>query len=336
MAEREPATRATAKSRAEEAHREEKIRMGISSCLLGEQVRYDGGHKRDAFLVDTLGAYVEWVPVCPEVECGLPVPREAMRLEGDPEAPRLVTSRTRRDLTRQMQTWARRRVGELASEGLCGFVFKSKSPSSGMERIKVYDPSGNARKVGVGMFAREFMNRFPLLPREEEGRLHDPGLRENFIERIFTLKRYRDMLEGGRSRGRLVAFHTDHKVLLMSHSPELARELGGLVARAKQLDPSALFDRYEAGMLKALRLQATVKKNSNALQHMMGHLKRLLPAPEKQELLGIIGGYRKNLLPLIVPITMLNHYADKYEVGYLQRQTYLHPHPLELKLRNHA
>ena len=178
----------------------EKIKLGISTCLLGENVRYDGGHKLDRFLTDTLGQYVEYVPVCPEVECGLPIPRESMHLEGDPETPRLLTTRTKQDMTDRMVQWARNRVSELEKEGLYGFIFKSDSPSSGMERIKVYNEKGMPVKKGVGIFARTFMDHFPLLPVEEEGRLHDPNLRENFIERIFTLKRWREALTKKESR----------------------------------------------------------------------------------------------------------------------------------------
>jgi uncharacterized protein YbbK (DUF523 family) len=163
----------------------EKIRLGISSCLLGEPVRYDGGHKHDAYLTDALGRFVEWIPVCPEVECGLPVPREAMRLEGDPASPRLVAIRTHLDHTERMLAWARRRVEELAAGGLSGFVFKANSPSCGREGVPVYDARGTAQEIGVGLFARLFMERFPHLPVEDEERLHDPALRENFIERIF-------------------------------------------------------------------------------------------------------------------------------------------------------
>ena len=187
-----------------------KIKLGISTCLLGENVRYDGGHKLDRFITDTLGQYVEYVPVCPEVECGLPIPREFMHLEGDLESPRLVTSRTKQDMTERMVTWAKRRVVELEKKGICGFIFKSDSPSSGMERIKVYNEKGMPVKKGVGVFAKIFMNHFPLLPVEDEGRLHDPKLRENFVERIFILKRWREVLTKKETRGNLVAFHTQH------------------------------------------------------------------------------------------------------------------------------
>ena len=212
---------------------ERKIKLGISTCLLGENVRFDGGHKLDRFLTDTLGQYVEYVPVCPEVECGLPVPRESMHLEGDPDSPRLVTSRTKQDMTEKMVNWARRRVGELEKEALMGFIFKSDSPSSGMERVRVYNEKGMPVKKGVGMFARVFMEHFPLLPAEDEGRLHDPRLRDNFIERIFTLARWREVLAKGMTRGNLVDFHTRHKLLILSHNPKHYQMMGKLVARAK-------------------------------------------------------------------------------------------------------
>ncbi|MGZ3559068.1 MAG: DUF523 domain-containing protein, partial [Thermodesulfobacteriota bacterium] len=170
----------------------EKIKLGVSTCLLGENVRYDGGHKLDRFLTNTLGQYFDYVPICPEVECGLPVPRESMHLEGNPDSPHLVTSYTKQDMTNRMVRWASKRVAELQTEDLCGFIFKSNSPSSGMERIRVYNEKGIAAKKGVGIFARIFMDHFPLLPVEDEGRLHDPELRENFIERIFALKRWRE------------------------------------------------------------------------------------------------------------------------------------------------
>lgn len=172
-----------------------KIRLGISACLLGETVRYDGGHALDRFLRDTLGKYIQYVPVCPEVECGFGVPREALRLVGNPKRPRLVTSCTVIDHTDRMEIWAAMRVAELDHEELSGFIFKSRSPSSGMERVKVYDDRGLLRKIGVGIFARMFMEHFPLLPVEENDRLHDPILRENFINRIFAYRRYRQIRE---------------------------------------------------------------------------------------------------------------------------------------------
>lgn len=314
----------------------DKIRLGISTCLLGEQVRYDGGHKWDRFITGTLGKYVDFVPVCPEVECGLGIPREAMRLVGDPAQPHLVTVRSGVDHTERMLTWARQRVVSLEQEGLCGFIFKSDSPSSGMERVKVYGPSGSPTKTGVGLFARTFMEHFPLLPVEEEGRLHDPKLRENFIEAIFTLKRWREMLAENRSRGSLVDFHTRHKLLLRSHSLEHLRQMGKLVAQAATLPIPDLFESYQKLLLAALGRKTTTKKNTDVLYHLMGYFKGDLSPDEKRELREIIDLYHGGLMPLIVPVTLINHYVRKYDQPYLKGQWYLEPHPIELQLRNHV
>jgi uncharacterized protein YbgA (DUF1722 family)/uncharacterized protein YbbK (DUF523 family) len=314
----------------------EKIKLGISSCLLGEKVRYDGGHKLDRFLTDTLGRYVEYVPVCPEVECGLPVPREAMHLEGNPDSPRLFTIRTQQDMTERMVQWARKRVVELEIENLCGFIFKSDSPSSGMERVKIYNEKGMPVKKGVGIFAKIFMNHFPLLPVEDEGRLHDPELRENFIERIFTLRRWREVLSKKENRGILVEFHTKHKLLILSHNPKHYQMLGKLVAKAKEISMKELYQQYQAILMEALQLKTTPKKNANVLQHMMGYFREQLSSDEKRELLEVIENYRKEYIPLIVPTTLINHYVRKYDQPYLKEQVYLNPHPLELQLRNHV
>jgi uncharacterized protein YbgA (DUF1722 family)/uncharacterized protein YbbK (DUF523 family) len=314
----------------------EKIKLGISTCLLGENVRYDGGHKLDRFLTDTLGRYVEYVPVCPEVECGLPIPRESMHLEGDPDSPRLVTTRTKQDMTDRMVQWARKRVIDLDKEGLCGFIFKSDSPSSGMERIKVYNEKGMPVKKGVGIFAKIFMDHFPLLPVEEEGRLHNTNLRENFIERIFALKRWREILSKKESRGILVEFHTKHKLLILSHSPKHYQMMGKLVAKAKEIPIKELYQQYQAILMESLYLKTSPKKNANVLQHMMGYFREQLSSDEKQELLEVIENYRQEYTPLIVPITLIQHYVRKYDQPYLKEQVYLHPHPSELQLRNHV
>jgi uncharacterized protein YbgA (DUF1722 family)/uncharacterized protein YbbK (DUF523 family) len=315
----------------------EKITLGISTCLLGENVRYDGGHKHDRFLTDTLGKYVTYRPVCPEVECGLGVPRESMRLVGDPESPHLITIRTRQDHTERMVRWARQRVAELEKEKLCGFIFKSDSPSSGMERVKVYKDAGMPQKNGVGVFARIFMEHFPLMPVEDEGRLHDPLIRENFIERIFTLKRWVESVRTGRSRGHLVDFHTRHKLLILSHSEKHERIMGRMVAQgADRSSLDDVYQQYQALLMEALRLKATPKKNSNVLQHMMGYFKQQLSFDEKKELQEIIDQFRLGYLPLVVPVTLIGHYVRKYDQPYLKMQVYLNPHPLDLQMRNHV
>ncbi len=316
--------------------RMERLKLGISSCLLGEPVRYDGGHRLDRFLRDTLGRYVEFVPVCPEVECGFGVPRESMHLEGDPSAPALITSRTKRDLTDRMLSWAHKRVAELEQLNLCGFIFKSNSPSSGMERVKVIGKNGMPRKIGTGLFAGVFMKHLPVIPVEDDGRLNDPMLRESFIERIFVMKRWRETVEDSGNVGSLVAFHSCHKLLIMAHSAPHTAALGRLVAGAAAIQGDELFRQYRTLLMEALKLRSTVKKNTNVLQHLMGYFKKQLSPDEKQELLEVIEHYHQEHFPLIVPITLIKHYVRKYEQPYLQDQYYLNPHPVELRLRNHA
>jgi len=313
-------------------------RVGVSRCLLGEAVRYDGGHKLDRFLTDVLAPFVAFVPVCPEVECGLSVPREAMRLVGDPAAPRLLTVKNKLDLTERMDRWAEAKVAELAGADLCGFVFKYGSPSSGMSRVKVYPENGGAPALkGRGLFAARLMDALPLLPVEDEGRLNDPVLRENFIERVFVMHRWRRLVgDKGFSLGALVDFHTRHKLLVMAHSVVHYRSLGRLVAHGADLPPAELQSAYLSGLMEALRLPATIKKNVNVLEHVMGYFKRSLSPDEKQELLEILAAYAQELLPLIVPVTLLNHYVRKFGESYLAGQWYLRPHPAELKLRNHV
>jgi uncharacterized protein YbgA (DUF1722 family) len=235
-----------------------------------------------------------------------------------------------------MTRWARERVIELEKEGLCGFIFKSRSPSSGMERVKVYNETGIPVKKGVGIFARKFMEHFPLLPVEEDGRLHNPKLRENFIERIFTFKRWREALAEQQSRGNLVSFHTKHKMLILSHSPQHHRMMGRLVAQAKEIPLKELYKQYQELLMEALRLTSTPRKNANVMIHILGYFKKQLSSDEKQELLEIIDLYRQGTVPLIVPITLISHYVRKYEQPYLEDQYYLQPHPVELQLRNHV
>ena len=314
----------------------EKIRIGVSKCLLGEPVRYDGQHKHDHFITDTLGRYFDYVGVCPEVECGLGVPRESMRLAGDPAQPRLVTTRTCIDHTERMQTWVTRRVRELEKEDLHGFIFKSRSPSSGMEKVKVYNEKGGISGQAPGLFAGAFMGHFPTLPCEDEGRLNDPDLRENFIERVFTLWRFRQAVRASPTLGTLMTFHARNKLLIQSHNETLMREMGRELAGLRPREARSYVPRYEAELMRALKALATVRKHTNILQHMLGYLRDEVDEADRKELAGIIEEYRRELIPLIVPVTMLRHYVLKHDIEYLKDQYYLAPHPLELKLRNHA
>lgn len=315
---------------------DEKIKLGVSSCLLGNDVRYNGGHSRDTFITETLSQYVEFIPVCPEVESGFPVPREAFRLVGSPESPRLITVYTKQDHTETMLIWCSRKVKELETADLSGFIFKKGSPSSGMERVKVYSAGGQPSNRGVGMFARAFMKHFPLLPVEEDGRLHDAGLRENFIEAIFSLKRWREAVLPKPTRHGIVEFHARNKFLLMSHSPKHMRMMGKLVADIKNHDLDDFQLKYRQLLMETLKFIPTRRKHADVLTHCMGFLKKMLSPDEKQELIELIDQYRLGNYPLTVPITLLNHYVRKYDPPYLGDQCYLRPHPIELRLRNHA
>jgi uncharacterized protein YbgA (DUF1722 family)/uncharacterized protein YbbK (DUF523 family) len=314
----------------------DRIRLGVSTCLLGEAVRFDGGHKLDQYAAGTLGQHVEWVPVCPELEMGLGVPREALRLVGDAAAPRLLTVKTRIDHTGRMLAWARERVAQLRALDLDGYLLKSKSPSCGMERVRVYTETGMPSASGPGLFARVLMHALPLLVVEEEGRLNDPRLRESFVVRIFTHHRWRQLSRGRLRPADLVAFHGRHKLLLMAHSEQHLRTLGRLVARAGTEAPAALAREYADGLFAGLRVKATTRKHTNVLQHMAGYLRQHLDRRDRDELHGAITDYRQGLVPLIVPITLLRHHVGKFGLSYLQDQVYLDPHPKELMLLNHV
>lgn len=311
------------------------IRIGVSTCLLGEHVRFDGGHKRDPFLVETFGRYVEWVPVCPEVEAGLGVPRESMRLRRVEDEVRLFTNTTGIDHTDAMRGYASKRVAELATRELCGYVLKKGSPSCGMERVKIYGGRGPVAS-GRGLFADALLQAFPHLPVEEEGRLNDPHLRENFVERVFAYRRLRSLFGGRWTIGRLVAFHTAHKLQLLAHSPRAYSELGRLVAGAKGRGRSALRTAYEEQFMSALEVMATPKRHVNVLHHILGYFSDQLDSAARQELVEVIADYGRGMLPLVVPLTLVRHYVRQFAIGYMRGQTYLDPHPKELMLRNHV
>jgi uncharacterized protein YbgA (DUF1722 family)/uncharacterized protein YbbK (DUF523 family) len=312
------------------------LRLGISRCLLGEEVRYDGRHNLDNFLTEVLGRYVEWVPVCPEVEAGLGTPREAMRLVGDPQNPRLVTIESRIDHTRALETMTTNRIEGLKNLDLSGYVFKKGSPSCGIERVRIYNEHGKLSRNGVGLFARAFIKQFPLIPVEEEGRLCDPTLRENFIERVFCYRRWQDLIQSGVTREALAQFHTIHKYLLLAHHPQQCEVLGRLIGQASQYRPKELAHRYGELFMNTLAVKATVRKHVNVLQHILGYFMELLGAHEKAELSSVIGDYHHGLMPLIVPLTLIKHYVRIFDVSYIREQVYLNPHPMEVMLRNHV
>ncbi|HYA34074.1 MAG TPA: DUF523 and DUF1722 domain-containing protein [Candidatus Binataceae bacterium] len=318
---------------------DEPIKIGVSSCLLGVKVRFDGGHKRSDFLVDTLGSFVEFVPVCPEVEIGLGVPRETLRLVRDSDtdrATRLVTNNTSIDLSDKMNSYAQRRVVALGREELSGYVLKKDSPSCGMGRVRVYGSSGMPMRDGSGLFAAALMRHYPCLPVEEEGRLNDLRLRENFVERVFAYRRLRSFFSSRWTLGGLVQFHTAHKLTLMAHSPQAYNELGRFVASAKRLPGDKLPERYEFAFMEALKKLATTARHTNVLHHMLGYLRPHLDQDSRDELVTLIDDYRRGLVPLAVPIALFRHYVRKCDIAYLRGQVYLEPHPKELMLRNHV
>lgn len=315
-------------------HGQGEIRVGASTCLLGQHVRYDGGHKKDPFVTGSLARFVAFVPVCPEVELGLGTPRESVRLVRLGDGVRMVGHRSGTDHTDAMRRWAEGRVRELEGEDLCGYVLKKDSPSCGMERVKVY-AKGPAARTGRGLFAEALMERMPLLPVEEEGRLNDPRLRENFIERVFAYRRLKDLLGSRWTLGDLVRFHTAEKLLVLAHDPAAYRALGRLVAAAKGRPRAEVAREYGQAFMRGLAKLATPGKHANVLQHMAGFFKDL-PLEERRELHEAIADYRHGLVPLVVPLTLLGHHVRRHGVAWLQSQSYLQPHPKELMLRNHV
>ena len=317
-------------------------RIGISRCLLGEEVRFDGGHKHDTVLTGKFGRFVEWVPVCPEVEVGMGIPREAIHLVADPagvpagaERVRLVGVRSGTDWTDAMVRYSDDRVRALASENLSGYVLKKDSPSCGMERVRVHQAAMKTR-TGRGLFAEALLRALPNLPIEEEGRLNDLALRENFVERVFAYQRMRRLFAGPWTPGDLVAFHTAHKLLLLAHSRPGYTALGRLVAAAKATPREELADTYQATFMRTLARIATPGRQADVMQHMLGHLKRLIDSGDREEILDAIEAHRRGEVPLVVPITLLRHHVRRHAVAYLTGQVYLDPHPRELALRNHV
>ena len=313
-----------------------KIKIGISACLLGEKVRFDGGHKRDAYITDILGPFVTFVPVCPEVEIGLGTPRETLCLVRRADEIHLVAQKSGADHTEKMNAYARHKVEELTRLHLSGYILKKGSPSCGMERVRIYDENNVPAMTGRGLFATVLLEQIPQLPVEEEGRLQDLRLRENFVERVFAYRRLRDFFASPWKMGDLVRFHTAEKFLVLAHDAAAYEKLGRLVAGAKGAPRNEFSAQYEEIYMTALTKIATTRRQANVLQHLGGYLKDLLGPEDKKELAGVIEDYRSGLVPLIVPLTLIRHYVRVHCVAYLEGQYYLEPHPKELMLRNHV
>jgi len=312
-----------------------KIPLGISACLLGEQVRFDGGHKRLAFAVNELAPFVRFEPICPEMAIGLPTPRPALRLvkQGDEEIHLCFSKEGGEELTQQMNDWSAQRVKSL--HHLCGYILCAKSPSCGMERVRVYEPdTNNNRKAGMGLFAEKLKAELPWLPVEEDGRLHDPALRENFVGRICALHEFNQMWQRGLTRAQLIAFHSRYKLLMLAHSQEKYRELGPFVASMSQWDSLEAFAfEYRNRMMELLSQPASRRNHTNVLMHAQGYFRRQLSSPQRQELAELIDRYRCGVQPLLAPITMLKHYMSQYPHPWLTQQRYFDPYPEALRLR---
>lgn len=310
------------------------IQIGISACVLGEKVRYDGGHKNSPFCSEVLAPFVTFVAICPEQAIGMPVPRPAIRLQQNQDGViRLVNSKDNSiDFTEKMLAFSQQVLPKI--QHLAGYVVCAKSPSCGMERVRLTDANGGLLgKVGVGLFTRQLMQTYPWLPVEEDGRLLDPALRENFITRVYALAAWQHMLSSGFTIGKLVEFHSHYKFLIMAHHPVAYRSLGRLVAQAKLFAPAELAERYLCELMQALKQQATRKQHANVLMHLQGFFKKMLSAAAKQELLEVIHQYRVGHVPLLAPLTLIKHHLRTYPHQYVAAQRYLQPFPVELGLR---
>jgi uncharacterized protein YbgA (DUF1722 family)/uncharacterized protein YbbK (DUF523 family) len=309
-----------------------RIPIGISSCLLGEKVRFDGQHQLDSYIEKTLGAYFEFRSFCPELAIGLGVPRRPIRLVASGEGVRCVSSVDETlDYTQKLTDCAR----EQASwhSGLCGYIFKKSSPSCGMERVKVYE-SARPRRDGVGIYAAVLMQNFPDLPVEEEGRLGDSVLRENFVQRVYVMHRWKSLLREGLTVSCLVSFHARHKLIIMSHCQKSYRALGRLVAAVNRDNLAEQSAKYISDLMAALRIKASRGKHANVLQHIQGYLKKHLDADDKAELGEAISQYQRGQVPLIVPVTLLNHHFRRHPDDYIRDSWYMRPYPAEMSLQN--
>ena len=313
---------------------EPDIQVGISSCLLGEEVRYNGGHSHDSFITSMLSPYFSWIPICPEMDIGMGTPRENIRLVRREDEIHLIGPKSGTDYTDKMQSYAKERVQELAQSPLHGYILKKDSPSCGMERVRIYDTNDVPQRKGRGVYALQLMEQFPLLPVEEEGRLRDAHLRENFIERVFAYYRVQQFTSDSPTPGDLVEFHTRHKLTLLAHHQEKYRQLGQLVAKSGDQNFTQVLKEYITLFMKTLQVQASLKNHTNVLHHAMGHFKDYIDSPDRQELADCISDYRSGLVPLVVPITLIKHHLRKYPVDWLKKQVYFYPYPPELKLRN--
>jgi uncharacterized protein YbgA (DUF1722 family)/uncharacterized protein YbbK (DUF523 family) len=316
-----------------EKHGYGRPRVAVSSCLLGAPVRHSGNHSRARFLTDELAPFVDWVPICPEMEIGLGTPRESLRLERSPDGPRLMTRRSRRDLTPAMNELADERSARLDADG---YVFKAKSPSCGIHGIPLYAGDAAVNRHHRGLFADAVIEAHPLLPVEDEGRLNDAVLREAFTERIFAHARLRELLDSDWRPRDLVAFQARHKMQLLAHCPTGYRETGRIVAEAGVRPREELAVAYGRTFRTAMAVRASVGRHVNVLQHCLGMLGDELDPACRADLAEVIASYQAHRVALSVPLALLRHHARGEAATYVQDQTYFSPYPDELALRNHV
>lgn len=313
------------------ANMNDSIVIGISACLVGEEVRYDKSAKTSNFCVKELGKHVEYRSFCPEVAAGLPVPRPTIRQIRKGDLISVSRPDGSGDVTEALQAYGKK-IAKVA-QNFSGYVFCAKSPSCGMERVKVYSSDGKSTKSdGVGTFAKEIMQANPLLPCEENGRLNDPIIRENFVARVFVYRDWQALCKKGLTKHRLMGFHSRNKYTVMSHDLVAYKALGRLLAKAN-VSVEEQGKEYIKGLMEALKVKATRKTHANTLQHLQGYFSKNLSSAERQELTQSIHDYRAGLLPLMVPITLIKHYLLMYPKGYVAQQRYLSPYPADLKLR---
>ncbi|MBV7314505.1 DUF523 and DUF1722 domain-containing protein [Shewanella sp. NIFS-20-20] len=309
----------------------QRIQLGISACLMGQEVRFDGGHKRSTYVLHELKDMFDYLPICPEMAIGLGAPRKSVRLVRDQDTILLQSADGQLDITTPMNHYCDSKVAELSELG--GYLFCAKSPTCGMERVTEYKiGTNNGTKTGVGVFARALMDAYPLMPVEETSRLNDSHIRDNFFTRVYAYHDWRCMLAKGLTKHELLQFHSRYKYLLMAHNQSIYRELGPLLATMEN-DVEAVAKQYFSGFMQALKCHATRKNQTSTLQHIQGYFKKQLNTSQKAELSDAIMQYRQGLVPLLVPITLINHYVREFSTEYIANQVYLHPHPQVLKLR---
>ncbi|MDC0336509.1 DUF1722 domain-containing protein [Pseudodesulfovibrio sp.] len=314
----------------------ETINIGVCACSLGEKVRNNGRHSLDTYLTETLAKYVKFIPACPEVACGMNIPRERLQQVDCGGEIRLIAAQSGEDWTDRMIKCNHKLLDSLGEENIDGYILRREAVSCALDKSKIQQTDGKQPRLAPGFFTRQMMERYPLLPLVDNLRLQNPIIRENFIRRVFVYKRWRALLDKGMQIGRLVDFHTRHKMLIRGHDLKGYRQLGKLLGESSIFNTDEIFDTYGEMLFKSLSLTATPRKNADVLMHAMGYFKKDIDGSDKSDLLNMINAYKSGKTPLLVPMTIINHYARKLGKAYLQQQYFLNPNPAELKMLYHT